>query len=54
MHGKVLLCAGVREPRQSLLGCRERGQAADEGDVRVVAQLDSEVRVLVSELTQNN
>ncbi|HEY3007337.1 MAG TPA: hypothetical protein VGJ63_04630 [Micromonosporaceae bacterium] len=42
------------DPLQNLLGCGERGQAADEGNVRVVPRLDSEVCVIVGELTQND
>jgi hypothetical protein len=42
------------DPLQGLPGCRARGQAADEGDVRVVPQLGSEVRVLAGELPQDD
>jgi hypothetical protein len=37
---------------QRLLGGGVGGQAADERDVRVLTQLDREVRVLVAELSQ--
>jgi hypothetical protein len=39
------------DPRQGLLGGGVRGQAADEGDVRVLPQLDGKVGVLVGERT---
>lgn len=42
------------DPLQSLLSCGKRGQAADERDVRVVPELDSQVYVLIGELTQND
>jgi dihydrofolate reductase len=42
------------DPLHSLLGRGVRGQAADEGNVRVVPQLDSQVCVLVGELAQND
>ena len=48
------LAALPTDPCQGLLGGGLRGQAADEGDVRVVPQLDSQVGVLVGELTQND
>jgi hypothetical protein len=48
------LAALPPDPRQGLLGGGLRGQAADEGDVRVVPKLDSQVGVLVGELTQND
>jgi len=48
------LAALPTDPCQGLLGGGLRGQAADEGDVRVVPQLDSQVCVLVGELTQND
>ncbi len=42
------------DPLQRLLGCGMGGQAADEGDVGVVPQLDSQVGVPVGEPTQNH
>jgi hypothetical protein len=42
------------DPLQGLLGGGVGGQAADEGDVRVLPQLDSEVGVLVGELAQHD
>jgi hypothetical protein len=68
-HGVIGFCIGDGErqanslgessslpldPLQSLLRCGKRGQATDEGNIRVISQLDAEMCVRIGELPKND